>query len=64
MPHDTNGVELKQGDIVTIQMTVRAVYPGAEMCNVTLVRGGADEQALSLTCQARQVTKIGEVSPV
>jgi hypothetical protein len=59
MPHDKNGSELKPGDKVTLEMTVRDVYPGADMCNVSLVRAIEGEQQLSLTCQAAQTEKVG-----
>ena len=58
MPHDKNGVELQPGDKVLVEMTVREVYPGAEMCNVSLQRTEEDEQQLSLTCQAKQTVKV------
>lgn len=57
MPHDKHGVELVAGDRVLIEMTVEAVYAGAETCNVTLVRRIEGEQQLSMTCQAKQVEK-------
>lgn len=58
MPHDKNGEELKPGDRVTVEMTVTGVYPGAETCNTQLQRNEDGEQFLSLTCQAKQVTKV------
>ena len=54
MPHDKNGKEWKPGDKVNVEMTVSAVYPGADMCNVSLARSIEGEQSLSLTCQAKQ----------
>jgi hypothetical protein len=38
MPHDRNGQQLQVGDTVRMEFTVTAVYPDAEMCNVTLAR--------------------------
>lgn len=59
MPHDKNGVLLAKGDKVLIEFTVRDVYPGADMCNVTLERAIEGEQQLTLTCQAAQTEKVG-----
>jgi hypothetical protein len=61
MPHDKFGQELKPGDTVTLEMTVKEVYPGADFCNVSLVREMTNEQQLHLTCQAKQVTKLRPV---
>ena len=36
MPHDARGNELKVGDKVAFEGEVTAIYPGADMCNVTL----------------------------
>lgn len=58
MPHDKNGKVLQAGDKVLIEMTVRELYPGADMCNVNLVRNVEGEQQLSLTCQAKQLEKV------
>jgi hypothetical protein len=57
MPHDKLGQELREGDTVTLEMTVKALYPGAEMCNVQLVREIEGEQQLSVLCQTSQVKK-------
>lgn len=54
MPHDKHGKELKPGDKVTVELTVTAVYPAADFCNVSLARSVDGEQSLALTCQARQ----------
>lgn len=54
MPHDKNGKLLKPGDKVSVEFTVTAVYPGADMCNISLARSVEGEQSLSLTCQAKQ----------
>lgn len=58
MPHDKNGVLLQPGDRVLVEFTVRDVYPGAETCNVSLVRARDGEQRLDLTCQAKQTERI------
>lgn len=62
MPHDKNGKELKPGDKVSVEMTVTAVYPGADTCNVSLERRIDGEQSLFLTCQAAQ-TELVEAAP-
>lgn len=36
MPHDANGIEVKAGDRVIVECTVRDVQPGEDYCNVTL----------------------------
>ncbi len=36
MPHDKNGVELKTGDVVTMEFVVKDVYPNVEYCSITL----------------------------
>lgn len=58
MPHDKRGVLLQPGDKVRMEFTVKEVHPGAETCNVSLVRLEPEEQQLYLTCQAKQVEKI------
>lgn len=37
MPHDANGVELKEGDSVIMEFTVQKVLANEEFCNVNLV---------------------------
>lgn len=34
MPHDRKGVELKEGDTVTLLCRVEKVFPGESACNV------------------------------
>jgi hypothetical protein len=63
MPHDMNGVELKVGDRVNVEMIVYNIYPDAEMCNVVLARTKEQgypetEQQISLSCQAKQTLKV------
>lgn len=58
MPHDKYGTALKVGDRVRMEFTVLTVAEGSDFCNVTLVRDGADEQYVQLTCQATQVEKV------
>jgi hypothetical protein len=58
MPHDKDGVELKPGDRVAMEFTVRDVFPGAETCNIALVRELPEEQSVHVTCQAKQVKKL------
>jgi hypothetical protein len=33
--HDRNGTPLRVGDIVTLEMVITQVHPGADFCNVT-----------------------------
>lgn len=33
--HDRNGTPLKVGDIVTVKMRIRDVYPTSDYCNIT-----------------------------
>jgi hypothetical protein len=63
MPHDKNGKEVKVGDKVLVEMTVEAVYPGADTCNVSLGRRTEGEQQLSLTCQAAQTEIVAVAEP-
>lgn len=52
--HDKNGTELRVGDVVTVEFVVGDLYPGADTCNIRLIRRQEDEQKLDLTCQAKQ----------
>lgn len=36
MPHDKNGAELKVGDVVTVEATVKELSTGVEFCNIQL----------------------------
>jgi hypothetical protein len=58
MPHDKYGRDLVVGDKVNVEMTVKDIHSGPEYCNVMLVRQEADEQQLTLLCQAKQVSKL------
>lgn len=58
MPHDKNGAELKPGDRVLVEFTVKDVFPGAETCEVSLRRDVEGEQQLWLNCQARQTERL------
>lgn len=58
MPHDKHGNALEIGDKVSVEFTVTALYPGAEMCNVTLSRALDGEQSISVTCQTKQTEKV------
>lgn len=60
MPHDAKGQELKEGDEVVLRGKVKAVYPGATMCNVTIETLQAREDGLhdTLTTTASLVEKV------
>jgi hypothetical protein len=62
MPHDKNGALLRVGDRVLLELTVRAVFPGAEWFTLMLARHVEGEQPLALACQATQVVKVDECS--
>ncbi len=36
MPHDKNGVELKEGDIVILRCIVKNISPSEHYCNATI----------------------------
>lgn len=60
MPHDTKGRELQVGDKVILEGEITAVYPGADMCNVTITTKHArkDGHHDSLTTTAELVQKV------
>jgi hypothetical protein len=57
MPHDINGRELKQGDIVTLRARVENIYSPPSGCNVRVVAidGPPEEYKPSITCNAKSV---------
>lgn len=60
MPHDCKNQELQVGDKVLLEGEVVAVYPGADMCNVTIKTKHARADGLhdSLTTTAGLVEKV------
>lgn len=36
MPHDRNGAEIKEGDIVLVECEVKTICAGEEYCNLTV----------------------------
>ncbi len=58
MPHDRNGDEIQEGDIVMLECVVDKVYPQADFCNVTLKSVAArkpDGIQETFTCNAAVV---------
>lgn len=58
MPHDKHGKPLTKGDTVTVEFTVREVYPASNFCGISLERQVDGEQNLILLCQANQTAKV------
>jgi hypothetical protein len=65
MPHDMNGIELRVGDVVTIQAVIREIHATERFCNLSLETSLSDAPVghkTSVTLNARQVEKIGNRS--
>ena len=63
MPHDSNGIELQDGDRVTIQATVRRVFGDSQSndtCNVELQLDGEATYRPVVTCSAGLATKVNQ----
>lgn len=65
MPHDANGNEIKQGDLVMLRCEVLEVYEGEEVCNVKVqALDGETPPGIAnwkpvLTCNANSLRKLG-----
>jgi hypothetical protein len=60
MPHDKNGAELKVGDRVLVEATVKQIHLTEEFCNVgleTVEPMFPGTHLLAMTLNAKQVTK-------
>lgn len=62
MPYDSNGVDLKKGDRVVLELEVLDVKPGVRGVNTTLKvvdpRGGFHEYLPVVSCDGRLTTKM------
>lgn len=57
MPHDRNGVTVKQGQRVMLECAVKGVSPSEDACNVDLqVVGPETEYLPNITCNSKLVT--------
>lgn len=65
MPHDMNGQQLQEGDVVTMRMRVKAVYPTETACNVTLVAvdGPVVEYKPEVSCNTKLVALVEKTAP-
>ncbi len=57
MPHDKNGKQIQQGDIVNLRCRVDQVQAGEDACNVNLIAldGNESDYKPSIACNARSL---------
>lgn len=61
MPHDSNGSELKEGDVVIVEGVIKTVQSGTDYCNVIVETKHPmypGEHTTQLALNARQVTRL------
>lgn len=59
MPHDKNGDELQEGDVVSLLCRVKSVQPNTDYCNCTLetVEEMAGSGKTTIVINTRQAVK-------